>query len=518
MRMVDYFERGWRRAPDRPAFVDDERTLTWREVNDLSGRVASAMVAAGLPDLARVSVYAPNCALAFVPIIASFRIGAVWVPMNARNTIESNEHMLRLTGCSCLFYHSTLEQEALALKGAMDAPAQLVCLDRDGPGNIPSLEAFMRRGAGATLPDVPDDSDRVVRIMPTGGTTGLSKGAEQTQLTWETVIATYWLCLPSDEPPVHLVAGPLTHGAGSLALMMMSAGPTNILLKKAEPARIMEAIERHRVTHVYLPPTLVYLLLAHPQVRSYDFSSLKYLLITAAPIAPDKLREAMQVFGPVVCQSYGQAEAPIFLTFLSTRDLIAAKVGGRADRWASCGRPTLSSSVEIMGDDGRILEPYERGELVARGNLAVPRYHKNPAATAEMRTFGWLHTGDIGYRDEDGFFYLVDRKKDMIVTGGFNVYTAEIEQVILSHPAVRDCAVIGVPDPKWGEAVKVVVELKDGASTDGAELTNLVRQKLGGVHAPKSVEFWTTLPRSVNGKVLKREIRARFWQSHDRAI
>jgi acyl-CoA synthetase (AMP-forming)/AMP-acid ligase II len=238
----------------------------------------------------------------------------------------------------------------------------------------------------------------------------------------------------------------------------------------------------------------------------------------AAPIAPEKLHEAMDVFGPVVCQSYGQAEAPIFLTFLSTRDLLAAKVGGRADRWASCGRPTLSSSVEIMGEDGRVLEPYERGEIVARGNLVIPRYHENPVATAEMRTLGWLRTGDVGYRDEDGFLYIVDRKKDMIVTGGFNVFSAEIEQVVLSHPAVRDCAVIGVPDPIWGEAVKLVVELKDGATADGPELTNLVKQKLGGVHAPKSVEFWTALPRSVNGKVLKREIRARFWQSHDRAV
>lgn len=518
MRMVDYFDRGWRCAPDRPAFIDDRRILTWREVNDLSSRVASGMVAAGLPDLARVAVYAPNDALAFVPVIAGFRFGAIWVPVNARNTVESNEHLLRLTGCSCLFYHSAFEHQALGLRTAMDAPAQLVCLDRDGPGDIPSLQEFMRRGAGAVLPDVPDDNDRIVRIMPTGGTTGLSKGAEQTQLTWGTVIATYWLCLPSDEPPVHLIVAPLTHGAGSLALMMMPAGPTNILLKKAEPTRIMEAIQRHRVTHVYLPPTLVYLLLAHPEVRSYDYSSLKYLLIMAAPIAPEKLREAMDVFGPVVCQSYGQAEAPIFLTFLSTRDLLASKVSGRADRWASCGRPTLSSSVEIMGDDGRILEPYERGEIVARGNLAIPRYHKNPDATAEMCISGWLHTGDVGYRDEDGFVYIVDRKKDMIVTGGFNVFSAEVEQVVLSHPAVRDCAVIGVPDPKWGEAVKVIVELKDGASTDGAELTNLVKQKLGGVHAPKSVEFWPTLPRSVNGKVLKREIRARFWQSHDRAV
>jgi acyl-CoA synthetase (AMP-forming)/AMP-acid ligase II len=171
-----------------------------------------------------------------------------------------------------------------------------------------------------------------------------------------------------------------------------------------------------------------------------------------------------------------------------------------------------------MSEEGALLAPGERGEIVAQGSLVFPGYYQNPDATAEASRFGWHHTGDIGYRDEEGFIYIVDRKKDMIVTGGFNVFSAEVEQSIMAHPAVRECAVVGVPDPKWGEAVKAIVELRDDASVDAETLIALVKKDLGGVHAPKTVEFWKTLPRNGNGKVLKRDIREQFWSGQDRAV
>lgn len=208
----------------------------------------------------------------------------------------------------------------------------------------------------------------------------------------------------------------------------------------------------------------------------------------------------------------------MFCTFLSTRDLLTDPAVDGPGRWASCGRATLGQRVEIMSDDGRILPAGERGEIVVRGDLVFPGYFKNPAATAEVSTHGWHHTGDVGHKDKDGFVYIVDRKKDMIVTGGFNVFSAEIEQVVGGHPAVEDCAVIGVPDPKWGEAVKAVVQLKPGCTLEPEELIALVRQELGAVHAPKSVDIVAQLPRSPNGKVLKRDVRQVYWAGSDRQV
>ncbi|WP_137388572.1 class I adenylate-forming enzyme family protein [Rhodoligotrophos defluvii] len=515
MRLIDYFQKGLARGADRPAFLDDYVTLTYGEVDQMARGLASALHASGFSDGARMAVFSPNDPRAFACIIGIFYAGGVWIPCNARNTVAVNAHFLGMTGCEVLFFHGSLAREAAELQAATPSLRLLVCIDGDGGGSAVSLGDFLGRGDG-TLPEVPDDPDRIATIFPTGGTTGLSKGAPWTHRTWEALISAYWHCLPSAKPPIHLVAGPMTHAAGGLALMMMPGGATNVVLPRADPLAIMQAIERHRITHLYLPPTVLYMMLAHPEVRSYDYSSLKYFVVAAAPVAPEKFREAMEVFGPVMCQSFGQAEAPMFLTFLSTEDLLAAEADPRL--YASCGRPTLNVRVEIMDEDGNILPPGQRGEIVAKGTLVFPGYFGNPEATAAASAHGWHHTGDVGYRDEQGFIYIVDRKKDMIVTGGFNVFSAEVEQVLLSHPAVRDCAVIGVPDAKWGEAIKAVIELKPQAQVDPQELITLVKRELGGVHAPKSVDIWDELPRSGNGKVLKREIRDTFWSGRERAV
>jgi acyl-CoA synthetase (AMP-forming)/AMP-acid ligase II len=513
MRVFDYFQQGCQRGLERTAFIDGDLALTWGQTREMAERLASAFVAAGLDASSRIGVYSPNDAMAFTAILAVFRLGATWTPINARNAPDANRHWLELMGCGALVYHSSLEAEALALGDLLQGPAVLICLDREGPGGVPSLERFMAP-AHAPAPQPPDEPDIVASVFPTGGTTGLSKAAMWTLRTWETLIGTFWQCLPATRPPVHLVAGPMTHAAGVLALCSLPGGATNVILRKPDPGAILEAIERYGVTHLYLPPTLIYSLLEHPDARRRDYSSLEYLVVAASPISPDRLREAMEVFGPVVCQSYGQAEAPMFVTFLPARDLLS----GPAERWASCGRGTLAARVEIMDDDGVLLGPGERGEIVVRGSLVMAGYLDNPQATAALDADGWRRTGDIGRRDEAGFVYIVDRARDMIITGGFNVFSVEVEQVILSHPAVRECAVIGVPDPRWGEAVKAVLELKAGAAATEAEIMALVRERLGPVHAPKSVEFWPELPRSGAGKVLKRDIRDRFWSGMDRAV
>ncbi|MEO8558658.1 MAG: AMP-binding protein, partial [Rhodospirillales bacterium] len=272
------------------------------------------------------------------------------------------------------------------------------------------------------------------------------------------------------------------------------------------------------VTHIYMPPTLIYMMLAHPQVRNFDYSSLKNLVYASAPMSADKLVEALDVFGPVLTQTYGQAEACMICTFFSPAEHAEALKTNQRQRLTSCGRTTPFMRLEVMDDDGELLPRGERGEVVVRGGLVMKGYYNNPEATAEASKFGWHHTGDVGVIDEDGFVYIVDRKKDMIISGGFNIYPSEIEQVLWSHPAVQDCAVIGVPDEKWGEAVKAVIELKLGQQVAAEELLVLCRQKLGGMKTPKTVEFIDALPRSPVGKVLKKDLRARYWQGQARKI
>ena len=251
---------------------------------------------------------------------------------------------------------------------------------------------------------------------------------------------------------------------------------------------LLQNIERHRVTHIFLPPTALYGMLAHPRVAEFDYSSLRRMLLAAAPVSPDKLRKAVEVFGPCVCQSYGQTEAPMYMTYLDTKTVAAAAAGDHPERLRSCGKVTPAVRLAIMDDDGKLLPPHKPGEIVARGALVCGGYYDLPEATSEIRTFGWHHTGDVGYRDEEGFFYIVDRKKDMIITGGFNVYCAEVEACVMELPQVRECAVVGVPDEKWGEGVKAIVVLRDGdALTEDAIIAHC-KSRLGSVKSPKSVD------------------------------
>jgi fatty-acyl-CoA synthase len=257
-----------------------------------------------------------------------------------------------------------------------------------------------------------------------------------------------------------------------------------VVLPKFEPEAVLAAIERHRVTYIFLPPTAIYMLLSQPRVRDFDLSSLEYVSYAGAPMALDRLREAIAVFGPVMNASFGQTECPMCVTAMPPHEHLGPD--GELAHPGSCGRANLLSIVEVMDDDGAILGPGERGEIVVRGPLVMAGYYRDPQATAEASRLGWHHTGDIGYRDADGWFFIVDRKKDMIITGGFNVYPAEVEQVLHLHPAVQDCAVFGVPDDKWGESVTAVVELRAGASADPEEMLAFARARLGPVKTPKA--------------------------------
>ena len=521
MRAIDYFDKSAEICPDRNAIIDRGKRYSYRETREISKQIARAMWAGGLRGEERAAIYSPNDAGVLFCLLGIMRAGAAWVPINFRNALEANVAYMNYVETSWLFYHSTFVAPVEDIKARVPALRHLICIDRED-GSNPSLERFMGQGANAEEIDWSDpygDGERLVGLVPTGGTTGPAKGVKVTNLAWGTMTEMamrYWECEAIE--PVCLSTAPLSHAAGPVAFAMFGLGATNVVMPGFHALEVLRNIERFRVTHLFLPPTAFYSLLAHPEVGSFDYSSLRVLLLAGSPVSPDKLKRGVEVFGPCVCQCYGQTESPMLLTWLDPRTVAAAAAGDHPERLRSCGKATSAVRLAIMDHDGRILPHGERGEIVARGSLVTPGYYNMPDATAEIRVHGWHHTGDVGYTDEDGYFYIVDRKKDMIVTGGFNVYCGEVEAAIMALPQVHECAVIGVPDEKWGEAVKAIVVLREGESLTEQTTINHCKQALGGVKAPKSVEFAQEIPKTPAGKIDRKTLRKPYWADKDREV
>jgi len=516
MRVIDFIDHGLSLEPNRDCLRDKHSTFTHREVMLASHRIAHALSAAGLAKGSPVAFFVPNCAVAVIAMIAVFRAGMIWLPVHPRNAAEENAEFMAANECEFLFYHSRTAADAEKMKAGVPTLKGLLCLDvesADGPALLDWSAGFPEHYEDLSI--APNDT---VWIKGTGGTTGRSKSVMISNRSAVTLFTTYHWCMPIPSGHIHLAAAPISHGAGTFSLCSLCNGGTIVLIDKAEPGAVLDAIEAHRVTTVFLPPTVVYGILDRPDVRTRDYSSLKHLIYTSAPISADRLHEALGIFGPVLTQIFGQTEAPAMVTYMSPEEHLLEDGPILRKRLTSCGRKTPFVKLAIMDDEGNILGPNEVGEIVVRSELVMKGYRDNPEENEKASRFGWHHTGDVGTRDDDGYFYIVDRKKDMIISGGFNIFPSEIEQVLWSHPSVLDCAVVGTPHPKWGEAVTAVIQLKSGAQADTFELQSYCRERLGGMKTPKRIEIWDELPRSSVGKVLKKDIREHFWSGQARRV
>lgn len=521
MRAIDYFDKGAEAFPDRTAIIDGAARCTYREMREATQRIARAMGASGLQGEERAAIYSPNDARVLFCMLGILRAGAVWVPINSRNAADANIQYMNYVETSWLFYHSSYREEVRRIQAKVPTLRHCVCIDASD-GNAPSLERFMNSGGPAAELEWGDpygNPQRLMGLVPTGGTTGPAKGVMVTDLAWGTMTemaSHYWAV--QDVAPVCLTSAPLSHAAGVVAFVMTSLGATNVVMPAFDALSVLQNIELFRVTHMFLPPTALYALLAHPEVGKYDYSSLRVFLLVASPVSPEKLKEAVEIFGPCMCQSYGQTEAPMLMTWLDQRTVAAAAAGEHPERLKSCGKATSAVRLAVMDDSGRILPSNVPGEIVARGSLVTSGYYKMPEATAEIRAHDWHHTGDVGYRDEDGYFYIVDRKKDMIISGGFNVYCAEVEAGVMELPEVRECAVIGVPHEKWGEAVMAIVVLREGKTLTEEQIITHCRARLGGMKSPKSVEFRGEIPKTPAGKTDKKTLRTPYWCGAERNV
>lgn len=518
MSLAQLLDRGALLNADAPCLIQGEQQWSYCKVQRLSYRIGHRLQSLGLGNGDKASVLSHNDARAFMCVFGFARAGLTWVPANPRLAIDDNHHLLSFFDCSVLIFHSQFAELVAQLRPRLPALRHWVCLDKH-LADAPSLDDWLGDAPDTRL-EVANDPQALAAIAPTGGTTGRSKGVQLTQRNMMTFVASHLACLsyPQSQRPINLAAAPLTHAAGFAALPTIARGGQVVILDGPEPTQLLDAIERYRVTELFLPPTVIYRLLNQPGVAQRDFSSLRYFIYAAAPMAVEKLKEALRVFGPCMTQVFGQSEAPMMCTYLAPEEHFVDGAIAPDEVLTSCGHPTPLIELRILDDAGHEVARDTHGEICVRGDLVTPGYYKQPDLTATTIVNGWLHTGDIGFQDAAGRVHICDRKKDMIISGGFNIYPQEIEQLLWGHPAVEDCAVIGVPDADWGEAVKAVVELKAGATVDPAELIALCKRELGSYKAPKTIDITPRLPRSPNGKVLKRDLRERYWTGQGRRI
>jgi acyl-CoA synthetase (AMP-forming)/AMP-acid ligase II len=507
VRLTDFLDKGASLGAEAPCLTAAGRTLTYGDVQRLSWRIARALDRADIGPGGKVAILSANDPIAFSCVFGISRAGAVWCPVNPRNEAAENRDLLDLFDCSCLIFQAAFAPLVAKILPDLPKLTTLVCLDGEAPGAT-RFDDWVSPETAEPYQRQPDGD--VIMLVGTGGTTGRPKGVMLTGHNIETMSALTLMSYPFQPRPRYLALAPLTHAAGVLCFPVMTLGGEIVIMLKPDLTEFLTLAQQHRITHTFLPPTLIYMLLEHHDLPSTDLTSLQCLWYGAAPMSASRLEEALTKIGPVMGQLFGQSEAPMMISTLAPAEHFRDDGSLARERLSSAGRPTPLTTVAIMDGTGELLGPGQRGEIVARGPLVMAGYYKNPQATAEASQHGWHHTGDIGYLDADNFLYIVDRAKDMIITGGFNVYSAEVEQVILAHPAVQDCAVIGLPDDKWGERVTAVLQLRPGQTVTADEMRGYVKERLGSVKAPKQIEVWPDLPRSKVGKVLKTDVKAQL--------
>lgn len=500
------------RYPERVAFIDDQAQLTYRQLGLRIGQAMAAFTALGLKRGDGVAQLAGNRSEVFIVMAAAYLMGLRSMSLHGMGGLEDHAYIINDSE-SCFFIADSVYAQRLnELQPRCAAIRHWYSHD----AGVAGQDCFWEYAAGfEPLPlRVSARPDDVIRLAYTGGTTGKPKGVMLTNRSMWMQALLLMGARPLPAELRFLCPTPISHGAGAVLIPTLWRGGTVILQRSFDPERFINALEQHRATATFLVPTMIYSVLDHPRVAAADFSSLQMMSYGASPMSPTRLKEALKIFGPVLVQSYGQTECPSNILFLSQEDHIRTDI----DTLGSAGMPYPGVTVELLDEQGVPVQEGEVGELCVRSPLVMDGYWKLPEMTAEVMRDGWLHTGDMAYRDKHGYYFLVDRKKDMIISGGFNVYPKEVEDALGQHPAVAATVVFGVPDEKWGEAVKAVVVLKQGTSVSEDELKASVRAAKGPVNTPKSIEFLDVLPLTALGKPDKNRLREKYWNEQGRKV
>ena len=481
MQIGQLIRRAARYHGDAACLVEGTRSISFREFDAATDRLGNALLARGLVAGDRVGVLLSNSIECLVAYYAVAKAGLVRVGLNTRETLDNHQYKIADSGCRAVIHAGV---------AGLDAE-QLI-----GPEELTRLIA-----EGAITPCAEDRAlDAPYRLGFTGGTTGKAKAVTLTTRGELAELSAFLMDLVPDIRPgdTFLHAAPIAHASGAFFLPALARGATSLIMPKFDPAEFVQLAETTQASMTFLVPTMLAMILEEPALATAKLN-LRTISYGASPIAPSVLERAQARFGKVFAQTYGQAESPMVITCLGPDE---------HDRTGSCGRPFTFVDVCVLDDEDRPVAPGEVGEICCRGPQTMAYYWNRPEATEQAFRNGWLHTGDIGRMDEDGYFYILDRKNDMLISGGYNVYPREVEDVLLAFEGVVEAAVVGLPDEKWGDRIHAVVAGRDDLDTNA--LLEHARAQLANYKRPKAIECWKELPKSAANKILRREIRDRI--------
>jgi fatty-acyl-CoA synthase len=508
MNLAYFVTRNARRFPDRPALIWRDRIWTWRETDAAVSALAAGLSARGIVKGDRILVHSKNCNEMFWSMFAAFRLGAVWVPTNFRLLPDEVGYLAAASGAKAFLCHGDFPAHAEAVTRASDA-LQFTWRIGEGAFGEASVGGVIAAHSGVDHPDERVEYHDPCWFFFTSGTTGRSKAAVLTHGQMAFVVTNHLADLMpgTTEQDASLVVAPLSHGAGVHQLVQAARGVPTILLA-SERFDIDEAyalIERYRVSNLFTVPTILKMMVEHPAADRYDRSSLRYIIYAGAPMYREDQKAALRRLGPVIVQYFGLGEVTGNITVLPPA--LHTLDDGPDARIGTCGFERTGMQVQIQDETGRELAPFETGEICVIGPAVFAGYYDNEEANAKAFRDGWFRTGDLGHRDEQGFIYITGRASDMYISGGSNIYPREIEEKILTHPAVAEAAVVGVPDERWGEVGIAVCVLRDGLAVTEAELGTFLASRIARYKLPKRFFFWEALPKSGYGKVPKRLLR-----------
>jgi long-chain acyl-CoA synthetase len=498
---------------DEEAFVCGSQRITFAHFNGRVNRLIHALSSLGVRKGDVVGILSWNC-LEYVDFYgAAMKGGFIAAPLNPRLHAEELEYLINYSEATTLFVTSELVEIARSLSPRLPNVKHYVCIEGSAPEML-SYDGLME-ASPAGEPETRVNPDDPFLIFFTSGTTGLPRGALYThrrKMDNTRIKALEMGVKPGDR---HVMALPFFHiGGDSHVWPFFIVGGCNVIMpqKSFEPEAVLQTIQKERATDMQIVPTQISSILSHPNLKQYDLSSLNRIYYAASPMPVELLRRGLERFGPIFSQGYGQTESGPQITSLPRKAHHVLDRPPEEQRvLSSCGQPSLGVHVRIVDEGNQDVGPGTVGEIIAQSDSIMAEYWRRPEETGEAIADGWLHTGDLATYDERGFIYIVDRKKDMIVTGGENVYSREVEDVLYRHPAVSEVAVIGIPDPVWVERVHALVVLKPEASVAEKEIIAFCKEHLASYKSPKSVAFLESLPKSPQGKILKKEIRKNYW-------
>lgn len=500
--------------PDATAMVFEGRETSYRTLDRHASQVANGLIGAGIKPQARIAQLGKNADTFFELLFGTTKANCVLVSVNWRLAAPEVAYVINDAEAEMLFVDEEFFPVIEKVRDQLKTVRHIVALN----GRHPGWQDFAswRDSQPETDPEIPVALGDTAIQLYTSGTTGHPKGAEITNgnlLALMPIAVERWGDLgPAD---VSLVTMPGFHiGGAGWGVVGLYAGANNIILREFNPVEILKAIERYRITVTLFVPAMILFLLQTPQIHETDLSSLREILYGAAPMPLDLMKAAAKVFPSGLTQVYGLTETTGAITQLDPEDHRPE----RAEKMKSCGKPYPGVEVRILDGAGKELPAGEVGEIVVRTPQVMKGYWKRPEANAQSIRDGWLFTGDAGFVDAEGYLYIHDRVKDMIVSGGENIYPAEVESALFGHPAIADVAVIGVPDDTWGESVKAIVVRKPGMEPSPAELIAFARERIAGYKVPRSIDFVEALPRNPTGKILKRELRKPYWEGRSRQV